>query len=58
MCIMVDLLNHVNSLVVECWFIVWEVQDSIQDKGPCHTIIVTKDIKTMVPVVPLFSTQH
>ena len=44
----------VDSLVVECWFRVQEVPGSIPSQGPRHT----KDFIKMVPVVPLFSTQH
>jgi len=40
--------------VVEGWLRVQEVTDSIPSQGPCHT----KDVIKMVPVVPLFSTQH
>ena len=43
-----------DSLVVECWHRVWEVQGSIPSQGPHHI----KDVIKMVPVVPLFSTQH
>ena len=43
-----------DSLVLECWLRVWEVLGSIPSQGPRHT----KDVKKMVPVVPLFSTQH
>ena len=43
-----------DSLVVECWQRVPEVPGSIFSQGPRHT----KDIIKMVPVVPLFSTQH
>ena len=43
-----------DSLVVECWRRVWEVPGSIPSQGPRHT----KDVIKMVPVVPLFSTQH
>ena len=32
----------------------WEVPGSIPSQGPRHT----KDVIKMVPVVPLFSTQH
>ena len=39
-----------DSLVVQCWFRVREVPGSI----PSHT----KDVIKMVPVVPLFSTEH
>ena len=43
-----------DSLVVECWLRVWEVPGSIPSQGLRHTTDGTK----MVPVVPLFSTQH
>ena len=43
-----------DSLVVECWLWVREVPGSIPSQGPRHT----KDVIKMVPVVPLFSTQH
>ena len=43
-----------DSLVVECWHRVREVPVSIPSQGPRHT----KDVIKMVPVVPLFSTQH
>ena len=43
-----------DSLVVECWLRVREVLGSIPSQGPRHT----KDVIKMVPVVPLFSTQH
>ena len=43
-----------DSLVVECWLRVREVPGSILSQGPRHT----KDVIKMVPVVPLFSTQH
>ena len=43
-----------DSLVVECWLRVREVPGSIPSQGPRHT----KDVIKMVPVVPLFSTQH
>ena len=49
-------LTHilVDSLVVECWLRVREVPCLIPSQGPHHT----KDVIKMVPVVPLFSTQH
>ena len=37
-----------DSLVVECWLRVWEVPGSIP----------SQDVIKIVPVVPLFSTQH
>ena len=43
-----------DSLVIECWLRVWEVPGSIPSQGPRHT----KDVIKMVPVVPLFSTEH
>ena len=48
--------NHrlLDSLVVECWLRVREVPRSIPSQGPRHT----KDVIKMVPVVPLFSTEH
>ena len=42
------------SLVVECWHRVREVPGSIPSQGPRHT----KDVIKMIPVVPLFSTEH
>ena len=42
------------SLVVECWLRVREVPGSILCQGQRHT----KDVIKMVPVVPLFSTEH
>ena len=41
-------------LKVECWHRVRELQGSIPSQGPSHT----KDVIRMVPVVPLFSTEH
>ena len=43
-----------DSLAVESWHHVREVPDSIPSQGPRHT----KDVIKMVPVVPLFSTEH
>ena len=43
-----------DSLVVECWLRVREDPGSIPRQGPHHT----KDVIQMVPVVPLFGTQH
>ena len=43
-----------DSLLVECWHRVRGVPGSIPSQGPRHT----KDVIKMVPVVPLFSTQH
>ena len=43
-----------DSLVVEFWLRVREVPGSIPSQGPRHT----KDVIKMVPVVPLFGTQH
>ena len=51
MCIVNRLLD---SVVVECWLRVREVPGSIPSQGPRHT----KDVMKMVPVVPLFSTEH
>ena len=44
----------IDSLVVSCWLRVREVPGSIPSQGPRHT----KDVIKMVPVVPLFSTEH
>ena len=46
--------RRLDSLVVECWLRVREVPGSIPSQGPRHT----KDVIKMVPVVPLFSTEH
>ena len=43
-----------DSLVVECWLRVREVPGLIPRQGPRHT----EDVIKMVPVVPLFGTQH
>ena len=43
-----------DSLVVEGWHRVLEVPVSIPSQGPRHT----KNVIKMVPVVPLFGTQH
>ena len=43
-----------NSLVVQCWLRVREVPGSIPSQGPCHS----EDVIIMVPVVPLFRTEH
>ena len=43
-----------DSLVVECWLRVREVPGSIHRQGPRRT----KDVIQMVPVGPLFGTQH
>ena len=43
-----------DSLVVKCWLRVREVPGSIPSQGPHHT----EDVVKMVPVVPLFSTEH
>ena len=40
--------------MVECWLRVRDVPGSIPSQGPHHT----KDVIKMVPVVPLFSTEH
>ena len=42
------------SQVLECWVRVLEVPGSIPSQGPRHTWNIIK----IVPVVPLFSTQH
>ena len=49
-----ELNRLLDSLVVECWLRVREVPGSILSQGPRHT----KDVINIVPVVPLFSTQH
>jgi len=53
--VLLDLVSG-NSLllVVECWLGVREIPGSIPSQGPRHT----KDAIKMVPVVPLFSSQH
>ena len=43
-----------DSLVVQCWLRMRDVPSSIPSQGPRHT----KDVLKMVPVVPLFSTEH
>ena len=43
-----------DSLVVEGWYRVQEVPGSIPSQGPGHT----KDVIKLIPVVPLFSTEH
>ena len=43
-----------DSLVVECWLWVWKGPGSIPNEGLHHT----KNVIKMVPVVPLFSTEH
>ena len=43
-----------NSQVVECWLRVREVPGSIPSQGPSYT----KDVIKMVPIVPLFGTEH
>ena len=48
------LYRLLDNLVVECWLRVREVPSSIPSQGPRHT----KDVIKMVPVVPLFSTDH
>ena len=40
-----------DSLVVECWYRVREVQGSIPSQGPRHTKYVIR----MIPVVPLLA---
>ena len=42
------------NLVVECWHRVWEVPGLIPSQGPRHI----KNVMKMVPVVPVFSTEH
>ena len=54
MAVTVLIVNVRDSLVVECWLRVQEVPGSIPSQGPRHT----KDVIKMVPVVPLFGTQH
>ena len=49
---MIDRL--LDSLVLECWLRVREVPGSVPSQGPRHT----KYVIHMVPVVPLFSTEH
>ena len=49
---MIDRL--LDSLVLECWLRVREVPGSVPSQGPRHT----KYVIQMVPVVPLFSTEH
>ena len=44
----------IDSLVVECWLRGRQVPGSIPSQGPRHT----KDVIKMVPVSPLFSTEH
>ena len=43
-----------QTKMVECWLRVREDPGSIPSQGPRHT----KDVIKMVPVVPLFDTQH
>ena len=43
-----------DSLVVECWLRVRKGLGSFPSQGPRHI----KDVIKMVPVVPLFGTQH
>ena len=43
-----------DSLVVDCWHRVWKIPGPMPSQGPRHT----KDVIKMVPVVPLFNTQH
>ena len=58
--VQVDLISHyiynriLDSLVVKCTLRVREVPGSIPSQGPRHT----KDNIKMVPIVPLFSTEH
>ena len=50
-----DIFNRLlDSLVVECWLRVREVPGSIPSQGPHQT----KNVIKMVPVLPLFSTEH
>ena len=51
---MTSFYRLLDSLVVECWLRVREVPGSIPSQGPRHT----RDVITMVPVIPLFSTEH
>ena len=53
-CLFINNNRLLDSLVVECWLQVREVPGSIPSVKPRHT----KDVMKMVPVVPLFSTQH
>ena len=55
-CVFLSLSVHrlLDSLVVECWLQVREFPGLIPSQGPRHT----KDVIKMVPVVPLFGTQH
>ena len=53
-CYQTVIYRLLDSLVVWCWLRVREVPGSIPSQGPRHT----KDVIKMVPVVPLFSTQH
>ena len=46
--------RHLDSLVGECWLRVQEVPGSIPSQGSHQT----KDVIKMVPVVPLFNTEH
>ena len=46
--------RRLDSLAVKYWLRVREVQGSIPNQGPRHT----KDVIKMVPVVPLFNTEH
>ena len=43
-----------DSLVVQCWLRVRKVPGSVPSQGPRHT----KDVIKIVPVFPLFSTDH
>ena len=48
-------MTTASSIVEECWHRVREVPGLIPSRqGPRHT----KDVIKMVPVVPLFSTEH
>jgi len=46
-------MNH-SMFVVQCWLRMREVLGSIPSQGPRHT----KEVIKMVPVVPLFGTEH
>ena len=48
------LYRLLDRLLIECWLRVQEVPGSIPSQGPRHT----KNVIKMVPVLPLFGTQH
>ena len=50
----INFYRFLDSLVVECWLWVREVPGSIPSNGPQYT----KDVIKMIPLVPLFGTQH